>query len=188
MPGLSEVELETIRKTQLASIASYLDKQDWTDVMVLTVANIPGADTPRLSPEALVARAYPRFRELVAKHAEAQIDDVWVLEYGKSTHRLHLNVLWRSSCRLDPNHLKQSWQAITGAHSWHSPFDPSKGARYWIKEMGIHARVVEFGGSAIIQSPAQERPSRKRRSDYNRERPRVRYRTQAGAFASQLDI
>jgi hypothetical protein len=77
---------------------------------------------------------------------------------------------------------------MTGAHAWHLAFDPSKGARYWIKDMGIDGRIVEFGGSAIIQPPVHDGPARKRRSDYNRERRRIRYRTQTGAFASQLDV
>lgn len=187
MAGLSEEEFRQIPKQQMQALAKHFEKYPWEWVITLTVSNIPGTHTPRFSVRRLLIK-YQEFRSRLVESLGASLEDLFVPEHGDQKGRLHLNVLVHSKAAISPVTVRTIWREIAMADVWMVPYDSKKGVWYWIKEMEIADEVALYGGSVVESDPlppVQTKPRRKRKSDYNRERRRVRYAAQVNSLLVQ---
>lgn len=174
MAGLSrnEREQEMIRGHR-DRLVQYVGQFPWQWILVLTVSNFPGTESPRFSAKRLVASAYPAFLRQVKQQVGQPVQDCWVVERGETTNRVHMNVLLASSALIPQAVFEQAWWEVASSFVHAKVYDPKEGPGYWIKDLtSVQADVAAYGGSVIYRfdAPPAAKPRRMRKSDYNRAR------------------
>lgn len=167
-------------------LVQYVAQFPWQWILVLTVSNFPGTESPRFSAKSIVRNAYPKFLRQVQRKVGQPIQDCWVVERGSATNRIHMNVFLASSAPIPQDALEQAWYNAASSFVHAKVYDREKGPAYWIKDLtSVHADVSAYGGSVIhrFDAPPKAKPRRMSKSDYNRARRRRRYRTHGVRFA-----
>lgn len=186
MAGLTKLEHSNNDLNHLTAITKYVNKFPWQWVIVLTIANQPGTRIPLISPRMLVDKTYPRFKKLVEREVGVPVQDFFTVERGKFSGRTHMNLFLNADVPIPKHVFTDAWHGTAYSKVWYEPYDPSKDVSYWLKEItSLAANICDYGGSVVYpeDKPVQTRPHRKRKSDYNRERKRIRYRAAGVRFA-----